>query len=230
MDQAQQAVTVIWEMATRARGWIASVSDVLNPGSDPRKVHGARAVSITDLQRLLSESNSLPVSVAEADEVARIIHAALEWQRKVDELLSALQAPVRARAGRSSNCVQLSALCDVLEEAELIPVRLEQRFELEQRVQSEIQISELISRPKGPACSVCGTDLYQWTRFGVLSVVCYQSARLDVRQTLSTRNIEVLVSFFTLMLAWWSTSWLVKVLYWTKALICRLKVDPSSRT
>lgn len=137
VDQAQQAVTVIWEMASRAREWIASVSDALNPGSDPRRVDGGRAVSIADLQRLLSEANSLPVSVAEADEVARIIHAALEWQRKVDEMLGTLQAPVRARAGRGSNCIQLSTLSDELEEAELIPVRLDQRVELQERVQSE---------------------------------------------------------------------------------------------
>lgn len=137
MDQAQQAVTVIWDMTTRAREWLASVSDVLNPGSDPRKIDGVRAVGITDLQRLLSEANSLPVSVAEADEVARVIHAALEWQRKVDEMLNALQAPVRARAGRGSNAIQLSTLIDVLEEAELIPVRLEQRIELQERVRSE---------------------------------------------------------------------------------------------
>lgn len=137
MDQALQAVTVIWEMTTRAREWIASVSDVLNPGSDPRRVDGTRAVGITDLQRLLSEANTLPVSVAEVDEVARIIQAAIQWQRKVDEMLSNLQAPARARSGRGSNCIQLSLLRDVLEEADLIPVRLEQRAELQDRVQGE---------------------------------------------------------------------------------------------
>lgn len=137
VDQAQQAVTVIWDMATRAREWIASVSDLLNPGSDPRKVNGQRAVGIADLQKLLSEANSLPVSVAEADEIARIIQEAQEWQRKVDDVLGTLQAPVRPRAGRGSSCVQLSTLCDVLEDAELLPVRLHQRFELQARVQSE---------------------------------------------------------------------------------------------
>lgn len=140
MDQAQQAVTVIWEMATRAREWLASVSDVLSPGSDPRKVNATRAVGIADLQKLLSEANNLPVSVAESDEIARIILAAHEWQRKVDDVLSTLQAPVRPRAGRGSSCVQLSTLCDVLEEAELLPVRLHQRFELQGRVQSESPI------------------------------------------------------------------------------------------
>lgn len=140
VDQAQQAVTVIWEMATRAREWLASVSDVLSPGSDPRKVNATRAVGIADLQKLLSEANNLPVSVAESDEIARIILAAHEWQRKVDDVLSTLQAPVRPRAGRGSSCVQLSTLCDVLEEAELLPVRLHQRFELQGRVQSESPI------------------------------------------------------------------------------------------
>lgn len=123
-------------MVTKAREWIAKVSDALNPGSDPRKVNGGSAASIADLQRLLSEANGLTVSVAEADEVARIIQAALEWQRKVDELLATLHAPVRARAGRS-NCVKLSTLCNVLEEAELIPVHLDQRLQLQERVQSE---------------------------------------------------------------------------------------------
>lgn len=137
VDQAQQAVTMVWEMTTRAREWIASVSDVLNPGSDPRTVDGARAVGIHELQRLLSESQSLPVCVSEADEVLRIIHAALEWQRKVDEMLATLQAPTRPRAGRGSNCLRLSTLRDVLEEAQLIPVRLEQRIELKERVESE---------------------------------------------------------------------------------------------
>lgn len=136
MDQAQHAVASIWGMVTKAREWIAKVSDVLNPGSDPRKVNGESAASIADLQRLLIEANGLNVSVAEADEVARIIQAALEWQRKVDELLSTLHAPVRARAGRSS-CVQLSTLCNVLQEAELIPVHLDQRLQLQERVQSE---------------------------------------------------------------------------------------------
>lgn len=136
MDQAQHAVGVIWEMVTKAREWIAKVSDVLNPGSDPRKVNGESAASIADLQRLMVEANSLNVSVAEADEVARIIQAALEWQGKVDEVLIALQAPTRGRAGRS-NCVQLSTLCSVLEEADLIPVHLDQRLQLQERVQSE---------------------------------------------------------------------------------------------
>lgn len=130
---------MVWEMTTRAREWIASVSDVLNPGSDPRTVDGARAVGIQELQRLLSESQSLPVCVSEADEVSRIIHAALEWQRKVDEMLATLQAPTRPRAGRGSNCLRLSTLSDVLEEAQLIPVRLEQRIELKERVESETQ-------------------------------------------------------------------------------------------
>lgn len=137
MDQAQQSVTVIWEMTTKAREWLASVADALNPGSDPRKVDGTRAVGIADLQRLLSEANSLPVTVAEGDQVARIINAALDWQRKADEMLISLQAPVRTRPGRGSHAIQLSALSDVLDEAELIPVRLDQRVELQQRVQSE---------------------------------------------------------------------------------------------
>lgn len=137
MDQAQHAVALIWGMVTKAREWIAKVSDVLNPGTDPRKVNGESAASIADLQRLMVEANSLNVSVAEADEVARIIQAAIEWQRKVDGLLSTLQAPIRGRAGRS-NCVQLSTLCNVLEEAELIPVHLDQRLQLQERVQSEL--------------------------------------------------------------------------------------------
>lgn len=135
MDQAQQSVALIWDMVTKAREWVANVADVLNPGLDPRKVNGDNAASIADLQRLLSEANSLNVSVAEADEVARIIHAAVEWQRKVDEI----QAPVRGRAGRS-NCVQLSTLRNVLDEAELIPVHLDQRLQLQERVQSEMWI------------------------------------------------------------------------------------------
>ena len=136
VDQAQHAVALIWDMVTKAREWIAKVSDALYPGSDPRKVNGESAASIADLQKLMVEANSLNVSVAEADEVARIIQAALEWQRKVDELLSVLQAPIRGRAGRS-NCVQLSTLCSVLEEAELIPVHLEQRLQLQERVESK---------------------------------------------------------------------------------------------
>lgn len=139
VDQAQHAVALVWEMVTKAREWIAKVSDVLNPGSDPRKVNGESAASIADLQKLMVEANSLNVSVAEADEVARIIQAALEWQRKVDELLSILQAPIRGRAGRS-NCVQLSTLCSVLEEAELIPVYLDQRLQLQERVLSESSV------------------------------------------------------------------------------------------
>lgn len=137
VDQAQQAVTLVWQMTTRAREWLASVSDVLNPGSDPRTVHGARTVGIPELQRLLSESQSLPVSVCEADEVSRIIDTALEWQHRVDEMLATLQGPIRTRAGRGSNCLRLSALSDVLDEARLIPVRLEQRIELKERVESE---------------------------------------------------------------------------------------------
>lgn len=139
VDQAQQSVALIWDMVTKAREWVANVADVLNPGLDPRKVNGDSAASIADLQRLLSEANSLNVSVAEADEVARIIHAAVEWQRKVDEILTTLQAPVRGRAGRS-NCVQLSTLRSVLDEAELIPVHLDQRLQLQERVQSEMWI------------------------------------------------------------------------------------------
>lgn len=139
VDQAQQSVALIWDMVAKAREWVANVADVLNPGLDPRKVNGDSAASIAVLQRLLSEANSLNVSVAEADEVARIIHAAVEWQRKVDEILTALQAPVRGRAGRS-NCVQLSTLRSVLDEAELIPVHLDQRLQLQERVQSEMWI------------------------------------------------------------------------------------------
>jgi len=137
VDQAQQAVATIWEMVTKAREWVAKVSDVLNPGSDPRKVNGDSAATIADLQRLLAEANGLNVRVSEAGEVARGINAALKWQNKVEELLSSIQAPPRARAARS-NCVQLSTLCSVLEEAELIPVYLEQRLELQNRVQSEL--------------------------------------------------------------------------------------------
>ena len=136
VDQAQQAVSTIWDMVTKAREWVAKVSDVLNPGSDPRKVNGETAATVADLQKLLAEANGLNVRVAEAGEVARVINAALEWQSKVDELLSSIQAPIRTKAGRS-NCVQLSTLCSVLEEAELIPVHLEQRLELQNRVQSE---------------------------------------------------------------------------------------------
>lgn len=136
VDQAQHAVALIWDMVTKAREWIAKVSDVLNPGSDPRKVNGDSAARIADLQKLMVEANGLNVSVAEADEVARIIQAALAWQGKVDELLSTLHAPIRTRAGRS-NCIQLSTLCTVLEEAELIPVYLDQRLQLQERVQSE---------------------------------------------------------------------------------------------
>lgn len=136
MDQAQQAVASIWTMVTKAREWIANVSDVLYPGSDPRKMNGGSAASVADLQRLLLEANSLNVTVSEASEVARIIHAAVEWQRKVDDLLGALQAPVRSRTGRAS--VQLSTLCSVLEEAELIPVHLDQRLQLQERVQSKM--------------------------------------------------------------------------------------------
>lgn len=140
VDQAQHAVALIWDMVTKAREWIAKVSDTLNPGSDPRKVNGESAARIADLQKLMVEANSLNVSVAEADEVARIIQAALEWQRKVDELLSTLQTPIRGRAGRS-NCVQLSTLCSVLEEAELLPVHLDQRLQLQERVESEFFFS-----------------------------------------------------------------------------------------
>lgn len=138
MDQAQQAVASIWVMVTKAREWIANVSDVVYPGSDPRKMNGGSAASMADLQRLLSEANSLNVTVSETAEVARIIHAAVEWQHKVDDLLGTLQAPVRGRAGRAS--VQLSTLCSVLEEAELIPVHLDQRLQLQERVQSKIQV------------------------------------------------------------------------------------------
>eukprot|EP00752_Nemacystus_decipiens_P009884 g8817.t1 len=144
VDQAQHAVALVWDMVTKAREWIAKVSDVLNPGSDPRKVNGESAASIADLQKLMVEANSLNVSVAEADEVARIIQAALEWQRKVDELLSTLQAPIRGRAGRS-NCVQLSALCSILEEAELLPVHLDQRLQLLQRVESATALAASIA-------------------------------------------------------------------------------------
>eukprot|EP00903_Cladosiphon_okamuranus_P013909 g12937.t1 len=144
VDQAQHAVALIWEMVTKAREWIAKVSDVLYPGSDPRKVNGESAASIADLQKLMVEANTLNVSVAEADEVARIIQAALEWQRKVDELLITLQAPVRGRAGRS-NCVHLSTLCRVLEEAELIPVHLDQRLQLQERVESATALAASIA-------------------------------------------------------------------------------------
>ncbi|CBJ26123.1 conserved unknown protein [Ectocarpus siliculosus] len=144
VDQAQQSVALIWDMVTKAREWVANVADVLNPGLDPRKVNGDNAASIADLQRLLSEANSLNVSVAEADEVARIIHAAVEWQRKVDEILTTLQAPVRGRAGRS-NCVQLSTLRNVLDEAELIPVHLDQRLQLQERVESTTALAATIA-------------------------------------------------------------------------------------
>ena len=137
VDQAQQAVTVIWDMTMKGRKWVASVSDLINRGSDPRRVDGTRAASIPDLQRLLSEANSLPVTVPEADELARIIQSALDWQRKVEEILESLQVPARARSGRGSNAIQLSILKHVLEEAQLIPVRLEQRTELQDRVQSK---------------------------------------------------------------------------------------------
>ena len=137
VDQAQQAVRVIWDMTMKAKKWVASVSDLINPGSDPRRVDGTRAASTPDLQRLLSEANSLPVTVPEADELARIIQSALDWQRKVEEILGSLQVPARARAGRGSNAIQLSILKHVLEEAQLIPVRLEQRTELQDRVQSK---------------------------------------------------------------------------------------------
>ena len=137
VDQAQQAVTVIWDMTMKGRKWVASVSDLINRGSDPRRVDGTRAASIPDLQRLLSEANSLPVTVPEADELARIIQSALDWRRKVEEILGSLQVPARARPGRGSNVIQLSILKHVLEEAQLIPVRLEQRTELQDRVQSK---------------------------------------------------------------------------------------------
>lgn len=137
VDQAQQAVTVIWDMTMKGRKWVASVSDLINRGSDPRRVDGTRAASIPDLQRLLSEAKSLPVTVPEADELARIIQSALDWQRKVEEILESLQVPARARSERGSNAIQLSILKHVLEEAQLIPVRLEQRTELQDRVQSK---------------------------------------------------------------------------------------------
>lgn len=136
VDQAQQAVKVIWDMTTKARDWLASVYDLTNPGSDPRRVDGARAASISDLQKLVSEANSLPVTVAEADEVTRIIQTGLDWQRRVDEILGNLHAPTRPRAGRGSYVIQVSVLKDILEEAEMIPVRLEQRTELQERIRS----------------------------------------------------------------------------------------------
>ena len=37
VDQAQQAVTVIWDMTMKGRKWVASVSDLINRGSDPRR-------------------------------------------------------------------------------------------------------------------------------------------------------------------------------------------------
>ncbi|CAM9409435.1 unnamed protein product, partial [Hapterophycus canaliculatus] len=152
VDQAQQAVASTWVMVTKAREWIANVADVLYPGSDPRKMNGGSAVSVADLQRLLSEANSLNVTVSETAEVARIIHAAVEWQRKVDDLLGTLQAPVRSRAGRAS--VQLSTLCNVLEEAELIPVHLDQRLQLQERVQSTKGLAASIAEvfPSGRRC------------------------------------------------------------------------------
>lgn len=137
MEQAQQAVSAIWNMTTKAREWLANVSDVLHPGSDPRMLDDGRAaVSLTDLQKLLVESHSLPVIVAEADEVGRIIRAALEWQRKADDGLSSLQTPIRSKAGRGP-VMQLTTLRDMLYEAQLIPVRLDQRVELRERVQRE---------------------------------------------------------------------------------------------
>lgn len=137
MEQAQQAVSAIWNMTVRAREWVANVSDLLHPGSDPRRVDDGRAgVGVTELQKFLSESHSLPVSVAEADELTRIIHVALEWQRKVDETLTTLQAPVRPRAGR----VQLTMLQGMLDEAQLIPVRLDKKIELTERVHSKYGI------------------------------------------------------------------------------------------
>lgn len=164
VDQAQHAVALIWEMVTKAREWIAKVSDVLNPGSDPRKVNGASAASVADLQKLMVEANNLNVSVAEADEVARIIQVALEWQRKVDELLSTLHTPIRGRAGRS-NFVQLSTLCNVLEEAELIPVHLDQRLQLQGRVESE---SFLFVRFRGLLMHFCLTlSRLKWGRCGL---------------------------------------------------------------
>lgn len=137
MNQAQQAVSAIWDMTTRAREWVANVSDVLYPGSDPRMLDGGHAaVGLADLQKLLLESHSLPVKVAEADEVSRIIRAAVKWQQKADESLSVLQAPVRPRAGRGP-VMQLVTLRDMLNEAQLIPVRLHQRLELRERVEGE---------------------------------------------------------------------------------------------
>lgn len=144
MEQAQQAVSTIWDMTVRAREWVATVSDVLHPGSDPRRLDEGRCgVGVTELQKLLSESHSLPVTVAEADELSRIIDAALDWQRKADETLSALQAPVKAKIGRNSGTIQLTRLKDMLDEAQLIPVRLEQRNELKRRLQSEQQRSSI---------------------------------------------------------------------------------------
>ncbi|CAN0543722.1 unnamed protein product, partial [Ectocarpus sp. 12 AP-2014] len=66
------------------------------------------------------------------------------WQRKVDEILTTLQAPVRGRAGRS-NCVHLSTLRNVLDEAELIPVHLDQRLQLQERVQSTTALAATIA-------------------------------------------------------------------------------------
>lgn len=124
-------------MTTRAREWVANVSDVLYPGSDPRMLDGGRAaVGLADLQKLLLESHSLPVRVAEADEVTRIIRAAVDWQHKADDALAALQTPTRTRSGRGS-AMQLTTLRDMLNEAQLIPVRLDQRIELKERVESE---------------------------------------------------------------------------------------------
>lgn len=138
MEQAQQAVAAIWDMTARAREWVATVSDVLYPGSDPRKLDSGRpGVGMAELQKLLSESHSLPVTVAEADELARIIRSASDWQRKADEMLASLQAPARPRNGRGASNIQLTTLRDMLEEAQLIPVRLEQRIEMKRRLQSE---------------------------------------------------------------------------------------------
>lgn len=137
VERAQQAVSAVWQMTTRAREWVANVSDVLYPGSDPRMLDGGRAaVGLADLQKLLLESHSLPVRVAEADEVTRIIRAAVDWQHKADEALAALQTPTRTRSGRGS-AMQLTTLRDMLHEAQLIPVRLDQRIEIKERVESE---------------------------------------------------------------------------------------------